>query len=210
MSTAKTDPLSNPGTSRVFLCFVKEISNPKAIADFLKIKSPPVIQQLARLKSLGIIKMGEKEGKEQNYIVDWQIFLKLFLDGAIHDRKIIHKEEQFSMEQVIKEIQTLTNNDYFYHLVFLYLQFAAEPENPSQWPTISELILNFEGAMLRSPSLNKKRELYDDSAKLEFFEKLQLWHKLIVFARAKTEENFDNALEDTLSIKFVQSFSTQK
>jgi len=64
--------LANKGTSIVFYELASGKSRPKEIAESLRVKAPSIIEQLHRLQSSGLVKLGEKMGKEQHYRIDWQ------------------------------------------------------------------------------------------------------------------------------------------
>lgn len=71
MPPAKFDPLSNPRTSQVLFLLTSGTDTPTGLAERLKIKPPSVMEQLARLRKIHVVKVGEKTGKEQHYTIDW-------------------------------------------------------------------------------------------------------------------------------------------
>jgi DNA-binding transcriptional ArsR family regulator len=71
MPPAKFDPLSNPRTSQVLFLLMEGVDTPTSLAERLKIKPPSVMEQLARLRKIQVVKVGEKTGKEQHYTIDW-------------------------------------------------------------------------------------------------------------------------------------------
>lgn len=201
MFMPEVDPLSNPGTSKVFLCIIKGKKNPKAIADFLGIRSPPVIQQLRRLQKIKIIELGEKEGKEQNYEVNWDNFLALFIDRAMREGK--YEKTRKGGIQVLEDttedfdkIKVLKKNRYFKQLIHLYLQNVAG-SNELDWSTISDAILNFESALQQFASFRRSRK-FEDPEKQDFFDKMKLWYKRTLSVRTWMDLNLHDAIYKTL------------
>lgn len=64
--------MRDPVPFKVLLLVANGINNPKNIAGALEVKPPSVIYQLHRLKHVGFVKIGEKEGKVQHYEIDWE------------------------------------------------------------------------------------------------------------------------------------------
>jgi len=180
----RIDPLSNIGTSRVFRELCAGPKNPKRIADSLGIKPPPVIEQLRRLQKVGIVKLGQKIGRAQNYKIDWKAFLELFVDRAFGKKVIrveLHKEE----------IKTLVDNKYFVQFVKLYVCQVL------QHATLLRAIQEFENGILHIPSLNRKKE-FADKEKQEFFNKMQLWYKRALKSVNMCQLYFSDSLARTL------------
>jgi len=195
MITMSTDPLSNPGSSRVFFCIITGRKNPKAIADFLGIKPPPVIEQLRRLRKIGVIQLGGKEGKIQNYEVNWNIFLSLFIKRAMQKRKRKNVLEEESHED-IEKIKTLAKNKYFKHLILLYLQNIAESK-PSNWGTINDAINNFENALRQTASFKRNRH-FKDAERQDFFNKMRVWYNRTLSAQTWMDLCLHDAIYKTL------------
>lgn len=174
----RSDALSNPGTSKVFLCLVKGKTNPKSIADELEIKSPPVIQQLRRLQNLGLVDLGKKEGKAQNYDVNWKNFVDRFAEeiSAVRlnpgDIRIGLPE---NYQQLDKTIESLKNNRFFQQFVKLYIQNFTVA-NYSKWPTIAEIIDNTNSVMPMLKSFKREKK-FEDSEKQDFHDKMHLWYE---------------------------------
>ena len=205
LMSSKVDPLSNVGTSKVFLCIMKGKRNPKAMADFLGIKPPPVIQQLRRLQSLGVIELGEKEGKEQNYRVNWDNFLGLFIDRAMQKRKRTIKRKIQKSETPLMhaddlrdrdQIKSLRSNRHFKRLVQHYLQNVAESK-PSYWATINYAIDNFENALLTSISFKRSKK-FGGHEKQDFFNKMRSWYNRTMRAETWMDLNLHDAIYKTL------------
>jgi len=204
----KVDPLSNRGTSRVFLCIIKRKKNPKGIADFLGIQSPPVIEQLRRLQRIGVIELGQKEGKEQNYEVNWGNFLTLFIDQAMQERrrKRIRKGDIPIGDYVQKnalardKIRTLKTNPYFKRLVELYLRNVTESKL-SNWGTIRDAMDNFE-ALLKISRAFKRRRKFEDPEKQDFFDKMRLWYNRTLRAETWMDLHLSSAIHETLKEEY--------
>lgn len=71
--------LGNLGTSEVFYSLMKGRSTLTDISEDLKITRPSITEQLRRLQKAGIVKLGAKDGKYQNYELDPQGLSTLFL-----------------------------------------------------------------------------------------------------------------------------------
>ena len=195
----RSDTLSNPGTSKVFLCLVRRITYPKAIADFLKIKPPPVIQQLRRLQRIGIVNLGEKVGKEQNYEINWSAFTDLFLKNAVRERKkssdVLIKPKEYA--ETTKQIKSLSQNRYFAQFVQHYLSNVAK-NNISMWKTLFEIMKDVERVLPHFDNLGKKKH-FDDPERQEFFDKMRLWYERVTEVQTWTELNLHDALQKILS-----------
>lgn len=159
----RIDPLSNVGTSRVFRALCSGPRNPKKIADSLGIKSPPVIEQLRRLQNVGIVKLGEKVGRAQNYEIDWKAFLELFLDRAF-------TQKVTRVQLYKKETKTLVENKYFKQFAKRYICGVLGRV------TLLEAIQEFESGVLRTSSLGREKT-FDDKERQEFFDKMALLYK---------------------------------
>lgn len=195
----RSDVLSNSGTSRVFFCIAKGVTNPKGIADALQIKPPPVIQQLRRLQRIGIISLGKKVGKEQNYEIDWEQFLSVFLENAVCERQkphdvLIKPDEYAETDRVIK---SLRNNRYFKQFVHFYLRNIAE-DPVSIWPTLSEMMQNIERVLPHFKGILQGKQ-FADQEKQEFFDKMQQWYKRTTTVETWTELHIHDALQKTLN-----------
>jgi|GEM_PF-3720551 len=64
---------------KVLLLIVNGVDNPKSIGEGLGVKPPSVIYQLQRLKRIGLVALGEKEGKIQHYKINWDGLERTFL-----------------------------------------------------------------------------------------------------------------------------------
>lgn len=199
ISMPRSDALSNPGTSKVFLYLVMGKTNPKAIADELGIKPPPVIQQLRRLQNLGLVELGIKEGKIQNYDVCWQEFCDRFAKEVSTvklnpgDIRIGLSEEN---QKVDNEIKSLKDNKYFQKFVKLYLENFTVT-NPSKWPTIAEIIDNAGSVMPFLKSFRGEKH-FDDSEKQDFHDKMMLWYERSTSIQSWMQLHMTDAIRRTL------------
>jgi len=71
--------IQDPIPFKVLLLLVKGVDNPKSISGGLGVKPPSVIYQLQRLKRIGLVALGEKEGKIQHYKISWDGLERTFL-----------------------------------------------------------------------------------------------------------------------------------
>ena len=195
----RSETLSNPGTSSVFLCLVRGITYPKAIADFLGIKPPPVIQQLRRLRKIDIVALGEKVGKEQNYDIKWQTFLGVFLENAVQNRKkgkdVLIRPQEY--DKNTDEINSLKQNKYFMEFVKNYLRNVAK-DDVSRWKTLREIIADVERIIPHFSSLKEER-VFQDAKRQEFYYKMRIWYTRITTVQTWTELHIHDALQKTLN-----------
>lgn len=182
----RIDPLSNIGTSKVFRELFEGPKNPKAIADSLEIKSPPVIEQLRRLQEINLVRLGEKIGRAQNYEIIWDNFLELFFE-----RVFKQKLDLFPADSDKQEIKTLLRNKYFIKLVKNYVFEVIGIDSNSLLTAMEE----FEDALLHAKYYEKPRTVEDPELQ-EFFDKMQLWYK-----RARKSMNWTEAIFQDLSYK---------
>jgi hypothetical protein len=201
----RSDALSNPGTSKVFLSLVKGITSPKAIAVFLEIKPPPVIQQLRRLQNLGLVKLGAKEGKAQNYDVNWKAFAERLVADAIDESIALGDAKKNSEEYaaVTKKISSLKDNRFFLEFMKLYLQKFTDKgsgwsSEHSNWPTIAEIIKNTNAVMTTLESF-KREEPFADLEMQEFHDKMVLWHERNTRSQTWMKDNMARAIDETLN-----------
>lgn len=190
---------ANPGTSRVFLSLLKGNKNPKAIADSLKIRSPPVIEQLKRLRKNKLVKLGEKEGKEQNYEIIWEEFLPIFIEEALQLRRkrkdgIIEEDNPESL----KRIREMKGNKYFRVLVEAYLKNIADGQI-SEWNSVNAAMDNFENAIGQCEDVKNPRKAINKEEK-EFFETIRLWYDKAISAQTWLDVCLHDAVIKTLRL----------
>lgn len=184
------DPFSNVGTSQVFFQMLRGKTNPKAIADALGVQPPPIIQQLRRLQKIGVVKLGEKDGKLQNYDVDVDKFLTLFIERAIQEKKT-HSSSLYLNEN--KELRSLRDNEYFRKFVIYYLMNLGPTE------TIDDAASEFEDALLHCRTLEELVK-FDDIEKQQFFNMMKLWKRIAKKKKTFTEVHFLDALTRALEL----------
>ena len=195
----RSDALSNPGTSKVFLCLVKGETNPTSIAEELGIKPPPVIQQLRRLQKLGLVELGKKDGKAQNYNVRWKEFCDRFAKEISTvklgpgDIRVGLPEENRKMDE---DIESLKDNEYFQKFVKLYLENFTVT-TPSKWPTIAEIIDNASSVMPLLKSFREERQ-FDDVEKQDFHDKMVLWYERSTSVQSWMQLHMTDAIKRTL------------
>jgi len=195
----RSDALSNPGTSKVFLYLVMGKTNPKSIADELRIKPPPVIQQLRRLQNLGLVELGTKEGKIQNYDVCWDEFCSRFAKEISTvklnpgDIRVGLLEENAKLD---KEIESLKDNKYFQKFVKLYLENFTLTAS-SKWPTIAEIIDNAGSVMPMLKSFRQEKK-FDDPEKQDFHDRMVLWYNRSTSVQSWMQLHMTDAIKRTL------------
>ena len=177
----------------------------KAIADELKISSPPIIQQLRRLQNLGLVELGTKEGKAQNYDLDWKAFADRLVADAI-DESIAPGDVKKNSEEyaaATKKISSLKDNRFFLEFVKLYLQKFTDkgsgwPSEHFNWPTIAEIINNTNAVMTTLESF-KREEPFADPEMQDFHVKMVLWHERNTHTQTWMKENMAKAINETLT-----------
>lgn len=184
----KFDPLINLGTSKVFYELLSELKTTKEISEVLKIRPPSVTEHLRRLQEIGIIQLGKKKGKFQDYEINYQKFLILFIERAIQEKKT-HPSHSYPDEN--QELRSLRDNKHFAILVKNYLQ------NQGLTATIDDSAKEFEDSLLHSSILDKKKQFHDVE-KQDFFDKMKKWKKIARKKMTYTELNFQDALARTL------------
>ena len=201
----RSDALSNLGTSKVFLCLVKGITNPTAIAEELEIKPPPVIQQLRRLQNLGLVELGSKEGKAQNYDVNWKAFADRLVAEVINEEIASGdvKKDPEEYAAMTQRIRSLKDNRFFQEFVKLYLQKFSDttsgwPSEHSNWPTIAEIISNADAVMTTLESFERE-EPFADLDLQDFHDKMVLWHERNTRSQTWMRDNMARAIDETLS-----------
>jgi Mn-dependent DtxR family transcriptional regulator len=201
----RSDALSNPGTSKVFLCLVKGSTNPKAIADELDISSPPVIQQLRRLQNLGLVELGSKEGKAQNYDVNWKALAERLVEEAI-DENIAPGDLKLDPEKYAEEttrISSLKDSRFFQEFLKSYLQRFTDEKSrlgseSSNWPTIAEIVDNLNAVMTTLKSFARE-EPFADPEMQDFHDKMVLWHERNTRSQTWMKDNMAKAIDETLN-----------
>ena len=177
------DPLTNPGTSRVLFQLIMGVKNPKEIADRLGVLSPTVIQQLHRLRRVGIVRLGEKRGRDQHYDVVWDKLLEILASKVIKFTQLDVKEQKsddvFRRQFLEKERFREFLQSYLHNRLSL-TPFSVIVYNNV---TISDLMEDFQvtmGAMLSNEELKKKIQasVLDEKGR-EFLENLLLWYDLV-------------------------------
>ncbi|MFB0523751.1 MAG: winged helix-turn-helix domain-containing protein [Candidatus Bathyarchaeia archaeon] len=175
------------GTSKVFYELLQSPKSPKEIADSLGIKSPPVIEQLRRLQKIGLVRLGEKRGKFQNYEIDSSNLVRLFLEKAPLTLKAsIMLKREYTWAGI-------SDNRHLQELVMMYMQKTIDIYKTRKIPhlTILEVMRRFEDALVRSfPDLRSS----EDPEIMSLLSLLNSW-----YSYAKENPTFaQEALEETL------------
>ncbi len=171
------DPFASVGTSNVFFQIVFGRTAPNDIANYLGTKPPGVLEHLRKLQELGVLELGDKEGKYQNYRINWQGFVAEFFqhiytprlqealisleDSAAARDKLV--AEQKSLRAVIAELK---GSEAFRDLVRGYFEIMVMNMDRGLYPqrTVWGAIYCFEDALAelsepllktRSPKMRK-------------------------------------------------------
>lgn len=135
------------------------------------------------LKKIEIIKLGRKEGKFQNYEIDFDKFLPMFIERAIQE-KITHTKDSYPNE--IPKLKALAKEKYFKTLVVNYLK------NQGMTATLAESARSVEDA-LKLITFDKRKAELNDKNKAELFNKLLEWKNIAKEKRTLPEANFLDA-----------------
>jgi len=195
------DPLTNPGTSRALFQLILGVKNPKEIADRLGVLSPTVIQQLHRLRRIGIVRLGEKRGRDQHYDIVWDRLLEIFMSKVIKFTQLDLKEQK--IDDVFRR-QFLEKERFREFLQsYLYNRLSLTPFSVIVYNnvTISDLMEDFQatiGAMLSNEALKKKIQasVVDEKSK-EFLENLLLWYDLVRHVAPISQQAFLSSLKQS-------------
>ncbi len=148
-------PFASVGVSSVFFRMVLGETTPKGIAKSLGTKPSTVVEHLHRLQEMGVVKLGEKEGKYQHYEIDWRGFARAFLRHS-YTLSLLEAggpgEELEAMREVAKELERMEE---FRELLRLYLRELVENMEKGRYPkrTLWGLIYGFEDSLELLPSL---------------------------------------------------------
>jgi predicted transcriptional regulator len=202
------DPLTNPGTSRVLFQLILGVTNPKEIADKLGVLSPTVIQQLHRLRNIGIVRLGEKRGKDQHYEIVSDRLSEIFLSKLVRFDHLDLKEQKgleeslrndFIEEQSFKEFLRvyLTNR-------LSLTDFSIITRNNL---TISEMMEDFRvtlTGMLSNEKFRKRMEGHaQDQRGSDLVRNLLLWFDHAKHVSAISKDAFRKSLRQ-LGIRQIE------
>jgi DNA-binding transcriptional regulator GbsR (MarR family) len=188
MRTKKFDPLSNKSTSKVFYELLKGCSTTKEITLTLGLSPQSVFEHLKRLEEIKVVKLGEKKGKFQEYVIDYEKFISLFIERTMKEKnshiiKTTRKE--------IREIKTLITNKYFEYFIKRYILLQGLNA------TIAESANRFEETLRHIKTL-KKKITFDNSEAQAFFGIMKKWQKAVEDVKTFTDLNATNAFRDVL------------
>jgi hypothetical protein len=156
----KFDPLSNEGTSRVFFTLVAQPKTTATIARELDIEPPGVVEQLDRLREIGIVGLHKEEGRLRFYEIKWAEFARTFIEKCPSVEFARSGDERGKPHQFYHNIKKLGKNRCFLEMIKYYYQQMHRR-------TVQDTILEFEKMMLEIPGFMKKpRQDFGDGAPL--------------------------------------------
>jgi len=174
------DPLSNPGTSRLlFQLIMIGPMTPTQIAEKLGVKPPSVMNQLARLRRVHLVKLGRKEGKQQWYQLEWRRLVDVGVPRALNltqpdlkeDETIGYLQDRFLDNHLFRE----------FFKNYVTIRLAETPFNlivDRQW-TFAQLMEDFHTTIVGMLSLETFLESFKaprESHELEDFRRdLEMW-----------------------------------
>ncbi|MEM2878664.1 MAG: hypothetical protein QXG10_03865 [Candidatus Hadarchaeales archaeon] len=155
------DPFASVGVSNVFFKLVAGRSTPKEISDALEDQQPPsVVENLNRLRDIGLIEREEKIGKTQPYSINWKKFADEFLNHA-YAPKVLESavknegdperrgELERTRESMREVFDALRKNRTFRELLRHYYEYLIEEMDNGLYPrrTIWGSIYCFEESL---------------------------------------------------------------
>lgn len=157
----KSNPLDNWGTAKVFYKLVSGKTNTKQLAESLNVSPPSISEQLHRLQTLGIVKLGKKEGKVQPYEIDWKIMTQVLVEESPKLKFILTFKPKSKVEKKLSirpkrmaemvKVQ-LPKEERFQKLILEYfkgLSLRLEYIGYSESVTLQNAIEDFEAFLIR-------------------------------------------------------------
>ena len=154
------DPFASEGTSNVFFQIVLGRTAPNDIARYLETKPPGVVEHLRKLQEMGVVELGQKEGKYQNYRVNWERFVDTFFEHVYTPRLVEisigleekgEAREKLELEQASlkRAIDELGRSEKFRDVVRIYFEILVMNMNRGLYPprTIWGAIYCFEDSL---------------------------------------------------------------
>ncbi len=159
-------PFSSLGTSNVFFQIVLGRTAPNDIANYLKTKPPGILEHLRKLQEIGVVELGEKEGKYQNYRINWGKFVDTFLERTytptildifvkLEEQEAARKKLELERASLKRTIDGLRISKKFKDVVRIYFEVLVMNMNKDFYPlrTIQGTIYRFEDSLTSVPSL---------------------------------------------------------
>ena len=163
------DPLASVGTSNVFFQVVLGRNTPKEISSALETQPPSVVEHLHKLQDMGVVELGEKEGKYQRYQINWKKFVDEFFDHIYTPRlqeavlrsgeKEEFRKEVEGEQKMLKEVMgELKRNERFRGILRNYFERLVGDMERGLYPqrTIWGAIYCFEDSLSSVPSMGRK------------------------------------------------------
>src|SRR5438445_6367242 len=149
------DPLDNERTSKVFYCFASGFSNSLDVARILNTRPPAVAEHLDRLLKFRYVKKGQKTGKFQSYMVNWEAMVRYAIEAAPHLNAItvIRPHSKGGDDSISISIEglkrRLKKSPAFEKLLTLYITAVAKRELEFELSmTVKDYVGNLERALV--------------------------------------------------------------
>jgi len=124
------DIFVSQSTSDVLFALIAGKKSPIQISSMIGDTSPAVIKQLWKLRKAGIVKLGKKKGKYQNYEVIWAQLVKNFVDKMTNLSTAIvlaNMKGNIGKFELLERLKSrLPGNKYFKNLVKAFLEEEAK------------------------------------------------------------------------------------
>jgi len=127
------DPLASVDCSEVFFQLLLGRTTPKEISEKLGISPPTVVEHLRRLRELGVVRLGGKEGKFQPYEVDWKGFAGVVL-GHVYTPGVLKRLDPGKVGRLREILDRLGKEEAFLELLRLYFSGLAREMEEGTYP----------------------------------------------------------------------------
>lgn len=179
--------LSHEGASKVFYELAAGRKTPKDLSKALSVRPPTVAEQLAKLEKTKLVIRGKKEGKFQEYEVDWAEVAKVSLNHFPELDAVLgiyadpdHGIEDVDVRRLLLHFkERLATNEAYIEFVshyFISLADVISPEGYNELPNIEEAFEQLENAILRLFTLIRPPPKSNNALR-ELYEFLEIWFK---------------------------------
>jgi len=185
--------LLSEASSDVLFSLILGLTNPKVIAEHIGDSPPSVVEQLNKLREEGYVKRGEKEGKYQPYLINWDRLVygaiqvaPLLIDGLVTlntagrgeegENKIKALRQNAQLRSFIRGFMEAVARRESSVDVYQTYRYRAGGGSPLRgWRTFNELMRDFEhGLLFMFPKLERGK--FQANSMLELYDGLKLWN----------------------------------
>lgn len=184
---SKFDPLKNLRTSRVFF---ELLDKPKAVTEIattFQVRPQSIFEHIVRLKTINVVEPGKRQGRFQEYKIDWTSFCYLFLQRAPRTTKLRNRVEKRRLDQ----------NKAFRTLIRRYLETVRVSKDVTLLQTMQE----FEEALIRVFPMIKDKTPSIDKETSSLLEALEEWYNYAKDSYTLSQSALSQALKGLNLIK---------